>query len=307
MALALAQCALFTRETQGQTNGGLLPIGLPEVLTDDTTEYVSDFFVGVYDSSDYQVFLNTGELPYRPPGRPIKIGKGGFPPLHPEQPDTFFHEVAPSPESVENQIQHQAAPNERPPKHPNTSSHEIARTAECSEIEIHNQETPNELLPKHPDTSSHEATTYPESSEKGLPHQEAQENIAQDRTTPSPPSPPSAPDRWEINPKKHLPENYQSPTDFAWLKQLQPITQAENPPEIYPWNKYPTSPTPTAKAKSQMQKATTENNPAPQLGKATKAKEPVPHSCKLTDFESVALGLLFLCVLFWIHKAMNEP
>ncbi|KAL8652716.1 MAG: hypothetical protein Q9226_004154, partial [Calogaya cf. arnoldii] len=283
MALALSQCALLTRETRGQTNGGPLPIGLPEALTDDNTEYVPGYLTVLYQHADYQFFLDTGELPYRPPGRPVKLEECGrfsrFPQLDPMPPDTSFHEVAPSPESGENVIQHQEAPNERLSKHPNTASHEVALSQESSETEIQNQVTPNELSLNQPDTSSHQATTYPESSKKGLPHQEPQENLPQDQPTPSPP------DRWEINPKKHLPVNYQPPADFAWLKQLQPITHAENPPGIYPWNKYPTFPTPTAKAKSQFQKAATENNPAPQLDKATKEKEPVPTSCKLTDSE----------------------
>ncbi|KAI4242208.1 MAG: hypothetical protein L6R42_011074 [Xanthoria sp. 1 TBL-2021] len=72
MQVALAQCDLFTKATEGNEDGGPLPIGLPEALTDDTTEYVSDT-PGFYEDSDYQIYLDTGELPHRPPGRPIKI------------------------------------------------------------------------------------------------------------------------------------------------------------------------------------------------------------------------------------------
>lgn len=72
MQVALAQCDLFTKATLGNEDGGPLPIGLPEALTDDTTEYVSDT-LGFYEDSDYQIYLDTGELPHRPPGRPIKI------------------------------------------------------------------------------------------------------------------------------------------------------------------------------------------------------------------------------------------
>ncbi|KAI4281296.1 MAG: hypothetical protein L6R38_003791 [Xanthoria sp. 2 TBL-2021] len=72
MLVALAQCDLFTKATLGNEDGGPLPIGLPEALTDDTTEYVSDTPC-FYEKSDYRIYLDTGELPHRPPGRPIKI------------------------------------------------------------------------------------------------------------------------------------------------------------------------------------------------------------------------------------------
>ncbi|KAL8992904.1 MAG: hypothetical protein Q9169_006746, partial [Polycauliona sp. 2 TL-2023] len=74
MQLALDQCSLFTISTRYTTPTlrGPLPIGLPEKLTDDTTEYITDR-TSKYKYDDYKVFLNTGKLPYHPPGRPITV------------------------------------------------------------------------------------------------------------------------------------------------------------------------------------------------------------------------------------------
>lgn len=70
MEIALAQCELFTQATPRYQDGGPLPIGLPDALTDDTREYFSEW-LDPYDLSDHQIYLDTGELPYRPPGRPV--------------------------------------------------------------------------------------------------------------------------------------------------------------------------------------------------------------------------------------------
>ncbi|KAI4210367.1 MAG: hypothetical protein LQ349_009479, partial [Xanthoria aureola] len=70
MQIALAQCHLFTQATQGQKDGGPLPIGLPEALTNDKIQYLSETCC-TYQYSDYQIYLDTGELPYRPAGRPV--------------------------------------------------------------------------------------------------------------------------------------------------------------------------------------------------------------------------------------------
>ncbi|KAL9026012.1 MAG: hypothetical protein Q9180_007555 [Flavoplaca navasiana] len=72
MQCALFQSELFTQATLGHESGGPLPIGMPEELAEDHVEYITDI-TGKYDLADYQVFLDTGELPYRPPGRPIKV------------------------------------------------------------------------------------------------------------------------------------------------------------------------------------------------------------------------------------------
>lgn len=49
-----------------------MPIGLPDALTDDKTEYLSEW-LDPYDYSDHRIYLDTGELPYRPPGRPVPV------------------------------------------------------------------------------------------------------------------------------------------------------------------------------------------------------------------------------------------
>ena len=59
MQCSVFQCALFTGATLGHESGGPLPIGMPEELTDDGVEYLTDD-TGIYDLADYQMFLDTG-------------------------------------------------------------------------------------------------------------------------------------------------------------------------------------------------------------------------------------------------------
>ncbi|KAL8668981.1 MAG: hypothetical protein Q9168_006413 [Polycauliona sp. 1 TL-2023] len=77
MQIALAQCHILTSETEGQEYGGPLPIGPPDTLVDDAIEYRSPEDPRyIYNDCDFAVYLATGQLPFRPPGRAYKVKSG---------------------------------------------------------------------------------------------------------------------------------------------------------------------------------------------------------------------------------------
>ncbi|KAL8880580.1 MAG: hypothetical protein Q9192_007983, partial [Flavoplaca navasiana] len=121
MQVALAQCQILTMCTRKHDSGGPLPIGLPDVLTDNTVEYLGEPFLR-YDHVDYQVLLATGELPYRPPGRPVNVVTkySGFPgrelPRLLWPPKTSHHEAASSSGYGEVGYHHQGASEDLEPE-----------------------------------------------------------------------------------------------------------------------------------------------------------------------------------------------
>ncbi|KAL9033760.1 MAG: hypothetical protein Q9180_005778 [Flavoplaca navasiana] len=268
MHVALAQCEVLTTWTSKHDSGGPLPIGLPEVLTDNTVEYLGDPYMR-YEYKDYEVFLATGELPYRSPGCPVNVDTkySGSPgrelPRFLWPPKTSFHEAASASGSDEFGYHHQGASED-------LESEPAAQPSDALESQAE-QHSPTEApaLTNYSPTTGRDTT----SSTSVIAHEDKQDQ-----------------------PTTH-PENASPIYPWAMYNTF-PTPEAEEAPIVYPWNKYRTSPISKVKEASTAQEvevtSTTRSNEA--------TKDTMPDAAKFTDLEMALMGILFAIVMFWLHK-----
>lgn len=294
MQVALAQCEVLTICTRKHDSGGPLPIGLPEVLTDNTVEYLGEPYMR-YEYKDYEIFLATGEMPYRPPGRPIKVdtedtkiwgpmNRLGSCPGTPKPWDKNTSDLIPSPintERLDRPRSRDSLPKQSTPFQSNASE---------SQAEQH---SPTEA----PALTNHSPTMGPDTIPSSMVI--AQEDKRDQATANTENASPSS--SWNICIGSSLDKTKEASPIYPWaMYNTFPTPEAEEAPIVYPWNKYSNSPIPKAKEPSPAQEAevlsTTQSN------EATKGN--VPDAAKFTDLEMALMGILFAIVMFWLHKVI---
>ncbi|KAL9631576.1 MAG: hypothetical protein Q9204_004175 [Flavoplaca sp. TL-2023a] len=295
MQCALFQSALFTGATLGHDSGGPLPIGMPEELTDDGVEYLTDITDIIYDLPDYQMFLDTGELPYRPPGRPIKVGPDyadflGSKNRLESSPKTFndwdsdssdITTSASNKKRLDRQRSRDVLPNQSAPFPFNASE---------SQAEQHSPTEAPAVTHYSPLVGSE---TISSTSVIALEDKRDQPTTRTENASPS--------SSWNICIGSSQAKTKEASHIYPWaMYNTFPNPEAEEAPTVYPWNKYRTSPIPKAKKSSPTQEV--EVASPTQSNEATKGN--IPDAATFTDLEIALMGLLFAIVMFWLHRVI---
>lgn len=290
MEIALAQCHLFTHETPGQKDGGPLPVGLPEALTDDKIQYLSDTDA-TYDHSDYQIYLDTGELPYRSAGRPVN------------RDEKFASWRYLERRILRTSAQMRDPTMARPKIRALVLRHQQARRNRASY-----QST---LLPSESPESSQENHSDSQASKDQVPSSEPGEVTS---TSPNDQGQPTA--QAEDTPLIHPWNRYNTSPRISQANVTFPTVQAENTPLIHPWNRYNTSLIPKAaqaddtpvirpwnrykKSPVPQAKATSPTEPA----NSRPETQPAPAAATMSDREFILKGILIVIVLAVMHRLL---
>ena len=317
MEIALAQCHLFTHATRGQKDGGPLPVGLPEALTDDKIQYLSDTDA-TYDHSDYKIYLDTGELPYRPPGRLVNLDAKFLSWDYIESRIMRISIRTPIRARAKIRalvLRHQRARRNR------TSYQSTLLPSESPESSQENHSDSQASKDQVPSSEPREVTST-SGIDQGQPTAQAEDTpalhpwnryntslVPQANATSSTGQ---AEDTSSIHPWNRyntslVPQaNLTFPTVQAentplihhWNRYntslIPQAAQAESTPVIHPWNRYKTSPVPKAKATSPPQPA---NSSRPET-------QPAPATATMSDREFILKGLLIFIVLAVMHRLL---